>query len=85
MAAFRRKLGLLSSLVLAIALTVVPRYWDWKIDSIPPLIPPPVTKVPNSEIVEDTIQKHTTLVATLVDYNIPSEIANEVASLVKPV
>jgi murein DD-endopeptidase MepM/ murein hydrolase activator NlpD len=78
-------LGLLGSLVLAIALTVVPRYWDWKIDSIPPLIPPPVTKVPNSEIVEDTIQKHTTLVATLVDYNIPSEIANEVASLVKPV
>src|SRR5262249_51462260 len=85
MAALRRKLGLLGSLIVAIALSVVPRYWDWKIDSVPPLVPPPVTDVPKSEIVEDTIQRNTTLVATLVDYNIPSEIANEVASLVRPV
>jgi len=85
MAGLRRKLGLFGSLVLAIALSVVPKYWDWKIESVPPLVPPPVTDVPKSEVVEDTIQKNTTLVATLVDYNIPSEIANEVASLVRPV
>src|SRR5215471_15414612 len=85
MAAFRRKLGLLGSVVLAMAFSIIPKYWDWKIDSVPPLVPPPVTDVPKSEIVEDTIHKNTTLVATLVDYNIPSEIANEVASLVRPV
>jgi murein DD-endopeptidase MepM/ murein hydrolase activator NlpD len=85
MAGFRRKLGLFGSVVLAIALSIIPKYWDWKIDSVPPLVPPPVTDVPKSEIVEDTIHKNTTLVATLVDYNIPSEIANEVASLVRPV
>ena len=85
MAGLRRKLGLFGSLVLAIALSVVPKYWDWKIESVPPLVPPPVTNVPKSEVVEDTIQKNTTLVATLVDYNIPSEIAKEVASLVRPV
>src|SRR6476661_6962206 len=85
MAGFRRKLGLLGSLVLAIALSVIPKYWDWKIDSVPPLVPPPVTNVPKSEIVEDTIQKNTTLVATLMDDNIPSEIANDFATLVRPV
>src|SRR6476469_3754158 len=85
MVGLRRKLVLFGSLVLAIALSVVPKYWDWKIESVPPLVPPPVTNVPKSEVVEDTIQKNTTLVATLVDYNIPSEIAKEVASLVRPV
>jgi murein DD-endopeptidase MepM/ murein hydrolase activator NlpD len=40
--------------------------------------------VPQSEVVEDTIQKNRTLVATLVDYEVPVAIANEIADLIKP-
>jgi murein DD-endopeptidase MepM/ murein hydrolase activator NlpD len=43
---------------------------------------PPPTK---AEVVEDTIHKNTTLVATLIDYDVPVELANEVADLIKPV
>src|SRR5205814_4725670 len=57
------------------------------IESIPPLLaPPPATNtVPKTEVVEDTIQKNRTLVATLVDYEVPAAIATEVADLIKPV
>src|SRR5580765_5052005 len=40
---------------------------------------------PQPEVVEDTIQRNTTLVATLVDYKVPVAIANDVANLIKPV
>jgi hypothetical protein len=40
---------------------------------------------PQLEVVEDTIHRNTTLVATLVDYNVPIAIANDVADLIKPV
>src|SRR5215831_12611858 len=82
---FRHKLGLFGSLVLAVALAVVPKYWDLTIDSIPPLITPPAPAVPQTQVVEDTIGKNATLVATLVDYDVPVALANEVADLVKPV
>lgn len=81
----RHKLGLLGSLVLAVALAVVPKYWDFTIESIPPLITPPAPAVPQTQVVEDTIGKNATLVATLVDYDVPVALANEVADLVKPV
>jgi murein DD-endopeptidase MepM/ murein hydrolase activator NlpD len=65
-----------------ILVTIVPRYWELSIDSIPPLAPPadpsPV------EVVEDTIQKNSTLLATLVDYQVPVTLANELADLIKP-
>ncbi|HEY2382653.1 MAG TPA: peptidoglycan DD-metalloendopeptidase family protein [Terriglobia bacterium] len=81
-----RKSGLIWSLLIAVFITVVPRYWDYKIDSIPPLLTlPPVPAVPKTEVVEDTIHKNTTLVATLVDYDVSAQIATEVADLVKPV
>src|SRR6266705_2480306 len=54
---FKRWAGLIASLLLAIAITVIPRYWQLGMDSI----------------------------ATLVDYDIPVAIANEVADLIKPV
>jgi murein DD-endopeptidase MepM/ murein hydrolase activator NlpD len=77
---------LIWSLLIAVFITVVPRYWDYKIDSIPPLLTlPPVPAVPKTEVVEDTIHKNTTLVATLVDYDVSAQIATEVADLVKPV
>jgi murein DD-endopeptidase MepM/ murein hydrolase activator NlpD len=84
---FFKKAGWVGSLLLAIALTVIPRYWELSIDSIPPLIPPPASSLtpPKPEVVEDTIQKNRTLVATLVDYDVPVTIANEVADLIKPV
>jgi murein DD-endopeptidase MepM/ murein hydrolase activator NlpD len=83
----KRKAAWMGPLLLLIAITVIPRYWDFKIDSIPPLIPPPATadNAPKTQVVEDTIQKNTTLVATLVDYDVPVVIANEVADLIKPV
>jgi murein DD-endopeptidase MepM/ murein hydrolase activator NlpD len=81
---YKSKLGLIWSLVLAVLILVIPKYWEIKIESIPPLVPPPVD-IPKTEVVEDTIQKNRTLVATLADYNIPVTLANEVADLIRPV
>jgi murein DD-endopeptidase MepM/ murein hydrolase activator NlpD len=79
--------GLLWSLLLTAAVLFVPRYWNLQTESIPVLAPPSVAHIasPQTEIVEDTIQKNGTLVATLVDYEIPVAIAHEIAELVKPV
>src|SRR5207237_2920276 len=88
---YNRKSGLVWPLVLAVLPIVVPKYWELRIDSIPPLVPPPAattattTAIPKTEIVEDRIQRNRTLVATLVDYDVPVAIANEVADLVRPV
>ncbi|HYR44821.1 MAG TPA: peptidoglycan DD-metalloendopeptidase family protein [Terriglobia bacterium] len=73
------------SLVLAVLIIVVPKYWELRIDSIPALAPPPPAAIPKTEVVEDTIQRNRTLVATLVDYDVPVAIANEVADLIRPV
>jgi len=84
---FKCHVGFIWSLLFAVLITVIPRYWELKIESIQPL-PSAVAAtpdIPRTEIVEDTIRKNTTLVATLGDYNIPSEMANRVAELIKPV
>src|SRR3989442_11197134 len=84
MAVYKKyRIGLVWSLILTV-LIVIPKYWELKIESIPPLAPPPV-EIPKTQIVEDTIQKNRTLVATLVDYDVPVAIANEVADLIRPV
>src|SRR5439155_115019 len=54
------------------------------VGSIPVLAPPPV-EIPKTQVVEDRIQKNRTLVATLVDDDVPVAIANEVAHLIHPV
>src|SRR2546426_5248249 len=82
---YKCKIGLVWSLVLAVLIIVVPKYWELRIDSIPPLAPPPAVDVPKTEVYEDTIQRNRTLVATLVDYDVPVAIANEVADLIRPV
>ena len=70
--------GFIWSLILAIVLTVIPRYWELKIESIP-TFNAHITAAPSKpQVVEDTIHKNTTLVATLVDYDVPIEIANDV-------
>jgi murein DD-endopeptidase MepM/ murein hydrolase activator NlpD len=77
---------LIGSILFAIFVTVVPKYWELKIESIPPLAEPAaIDSLPKTEVVEDTIHKNRTFVATLVDYEVPVAIANEVADLVKPV
>jgi murein DD-endopeptidase MepM/ murein hydrolase activator NlpD len=71
-------------LLLTVVVAVVPGYWELEVLPPPPLLAPVVT-LPKTEVVEDTIQRNTTLVATLVDYEIPMAIANEIADLIKPV
>jgi murein DD-endopeptidase MepM/ murein hydrolase activator NlpD len=85
MGVYKCRAGFIWSLFIAVVVTVVPRYWDLTIESIPPLVPPPAIDVPRTEIVEDKIQKNRTLVATLVDYEVPLAIANDIADLIKPV
>src|SRR5262249_5008696 len=87
MGLYKCKAGLIWSLLLTAFVAVVPKNWELRIDSIPPLLPPPsaIDAVPKTEVVEDTIQKNRTLVATLVDYEVPLTIANEITDLVKPV
>ena len=84
MGAYKRKIGLFCSVVAAVVVTIIPRYWELRIDSIPPLLQPSHA-LPKPEVVEDRIQKNTTLVATLVDYNVPAALATELADLIKPV
>ena len=84
------RVGLIWSVLFTVIVTAVPRYWELRLQSIPPLEPPlpainPVNPVPPIEVVEDTIQKNRTLVATLVDYEVPVTIAKEIADLIKPV
>jgi murein DD-endopeptidase MepM/ murein hydrolase activator NlpD len=81
---YKSKIGLLWSLILTVLIVVLPRYYELNIDSIPPLAPPS-SEIPKTRVVEDTIQKNRTLVATLVDYDVPVAIANEVADLIRPV
>src|SRR5262245_25700665 len=85
----KRRVGIVGLFLSLILFGVVSRYWEYAIDSISPLEPPPpplaVNTTPQPEIVEDTIQKNRSLVATLVDYEVPVAIANEVAGLIKPI
>src|SRR4030095_6548048 len=84
------RVGLIWSVLFTVIVTAVPRYGELRFQSIPPLEPPlpainPVNPVPQIEVVEDTIQNNRKLVATLVDYEVPVAIANDIADLLKPV
>jgi murein DD-endopeptidase MepM/ murein hydrolase activator NlpD len=76
-------IGVIWAILIGTALTVIPRYWELRIESTP-IVNTPIPSPP-SKVVEDTIQKNTTLVATLIDYDVPVAIAHEVADLIKPV
>jgi len=81
-------IGFIWSLLLAICLAVIPRYWELRIESIPVLNTPiatPTAPKPQVVEVEATIPKNTTLVATLIDYDIPVTLAHDLADLIKPV
>jgi hypothetical protein len=80
MAIFKRSAGVFCVALFTFIVSVGPRMWDLRVESIPPL-PPPVINVPQTQVVEDTIQKNRTLVATLVDYEVPVALANEARRL----
>src|SRR5262249_15813241 len=80
---YKCRIGWIWSLILTVLVVFVPRYLELKTESIPfPHLPAP--GLPKMEIVEGTIQKPT-LVATLVDFEVPSAIAHEVADMIQPV
>jgi hypothetical protein len=81
---YKSKIGLVWSLLLTVLIVILPKYYELDIDSIQPLAPPSAD-LPKTQVVEDTIQKNRTLVATLVDYDVPVTIANDVADLIRPV
>jgi len=81
---YKSRIGFIGSLLLAVLVAVIPNYLESKIDSIPLLAPPPI-ETPKTQIVEDKIQKNRTLVATLVDYDVPIAKANHLADLIRPV
>ena len=78
------KIGLIWSVALAVVFALLPRYWELQ---TPPQVVMnlPTIQLPKTEIVEGTIQKNTTLVATLVDLQIPRELAHQLADLIQPV
>src|SRR5437763_4991008 len=81
---YKSKIGLVWSLILTVLIVILPKYYELDIDSIQPLAPLSAD-LPKTQVVEDTIQKNRTLVATLVDYDVPLQLANDVADLIKPV
>src|SRR5436305_11646855 len=81
---YKCRVGFIWAFLLAVLVSVIPNYRESKIDSIP-LLAPPSIEIPKTQIVEDKIQKNRTLVATLVDYDVPIAIANHVADLIRPV
>jgi murein DD-endopeptidase MepM/ murein hydrolase activator NlpD len=86
MVVYKRRTGLIWSLLLTIFVTIPTLYWQLSVQPLPPpMLPPEIDIAPKTEVVEDTIQKNTTLVATLVDYEVPVTIAKEIADLIKPV
>ena len=89
MEVYKRKAALIGLLICVVTAGLGAKYWESALDAMLPLVPPPppptVDTVPQPEVVEDTIQKNRTLVATLVDYEVPVTIANEIAGLIKPV
>ena len=84
---YRSRIGLIWSLFFTLLVIVVPKYVDLTIDAIPPLVapPPPPPDVLKTQVVEDTIQRNRTFVATLVDYDVPVTLAHDLANLIRPV
>jgi murein DD-endopeptidase MepM/ murein hydrolase activator NlpD len=86
MGVFKCNVGMICCLLVVFGIALVPRYLDLGVQlPPPPLAPPTIDNVPQSAEFEDTIHKNRTLVATLVDYEVPVAIATEVADLIKPV
>jgi murein DD-endopeptidase MepM/ murein hydrolase activator NlpD len=85
MGSYKCNVGCIWVLTLAVITGIIPRYWELRFESEAALHQPFHQPAPVIEVEEGTIAKNTTLVATLVDYNVPVTMANEIAQLIKPV
>jgi murein DD-endopeptidase MepM/ murein hydrolase activator NlpD len=83
------RIGLAWSAAFAVILVAIPqlqelqREWVASASSSIPSLPVPT--VPAIQILEGSILKNATLVSTLVDSDIPSALANDIASQIRPV
>ena len=81
------RIGLLWSAAFAVILVVIPQLQELQRESVAsasssvPAVPP----VPTTQILEGSILKNATLVSTLVDSEVPSALANDVARQIRPV
>jgi len=83
------RIGLVWSAAFAVILVVIPQIQELQRESVALAssgIPAfPVPTVPAIQILEGSILKNATLVSTLVDSDIPSALANDIASQIRPV
>jgi murein DD-endopeptidase MepM/ murein hydrolase activator NlpD len=78
------RIGLVWSAIFAVILVVVPELQDLKrasVASASSVVP----AAPRMQILEGSILKNATLVSTLVDSDVPSRLANDLASQIRPV
>jgi murein DD-endopeptidase MepM/ murein hydrolase activator NlpD len=84
MGIYKCNVGCIWALLLAVITTLIPDYWVARFESLAASQQP--FNIPRTvEVAEGKIEKNTTLVATLVDYEVPVTIANQIAELVRPV
>ena len=78
--------AILTSLVgLVLFVSALPLVVDYVRKRGPSGKKPCSTRLPRIEVVEGSFKRNSTLVATLVDFDIPSELAENVARLIQPV
>jgi murein DD-endopeptidase MepM/ murein hydrolase activator NlpD len=90
MGLFNCRNGFMWALVGSVLLAVMPSYYQSRTESVPekpevPLLVPVILPAPEPEVVEGKIPRNTTLIATLVDYDVPATVAADMANLIKPV
>src|SRR2546423_12304822 len=81
------RIGLVWSAIFTIIIIAVPRLQELQRESVSSASSglPAARFVPAVQILEGTISRNATLVSTLVESEIPTEIANDVAVQVRPV
>src|SRR5882672_7220791 len=84
------RIGLLWSAAFAVILVAIPQLQELQSESVAsassmPLFVPSVPTVPAVLILEGSISKNATLVSTLIDSEVPSLLANDIASQIRPV
>jgi murein DD-endopeptidase MepM/ murein hydrolase activator NlpD len=81
------RIGFLWSLLFVVITTVVPRYWEVRYQQPAPVstaeTPAPAPAMP--DIVEGSIPRNTTLLATLVAVDVPEDAAQRMVKLIQPV
>ena len=80
----RIRVGLVWTAIFMFILVVAPQYQELEQESIS-LASTGLSSMPQVQVLEGTIAKNATLVSTLIASDVPSDLANEVAGLVRPV